>query len=184
MGNAAPSTTIIQNGKGYRMDSEFMGNKIVQSITDKGGWAINPMGGSAEPEPMPAEMYKSVSSLIYIVPLLDHQAKGYKAELIGKEKIGENEAWKLKVNDKDGIATTYYFDAKTYYNIQMEKEGEMMGNTVTNIVTYSDFRKTDAGWVVPFSQETNLGGQFTLTSKLSKIEFNIPIDPVLFEAKK
>src|SRR3978361_297906 len=45
MGNESPTTVTILNGKGYKSESDFNGQKIVQCFTDKGGWSINPMGG-------------------------------------------------------------------------------------------------------------------------------------------
>src|SRR5438309_5300850 len=46
MGNEAPSTTVIVNGKGFRNESDFNGQKIIQVATDTGGWSVNPMAGS------------------------------------------------------------------------------------------------------------------------------------------
>lgn len=43
MGSDVPSTTHILNGKGFKSETDFNGSKIVNYITGKGGWAINPM---------------------------------------------------------------------------------------------------------------------------------------------
>ncbi|MEP6725911.1 MAG: hypothetical protein ABJC98_08855, partial [Bacteroidota bacterium] len=45
MGNENPTTITILNGKGYKSESDFNGQKAIQSYTDKGGWSVNPMGG-------------------------------------------------------------------------------------------------------------------------------------------
>src|SRR5690349_9813889 len=50
MGNEATSTTIIVNGKGFKNEVDFGGQKIVQCITDKGGWSINPLAGQTTAE--------------------------------------------------------------------------------------------------------------------------------------
>src|SRR5689334_13011792 len=42
MGNEAPSTLTVINGKGFRLESDINGQKMVQVYTDKSGWAINP----------------------------------------------------------------------------------------------------------------------------------------------
>ena len=57
MGNDAPATTTILNGKGYKVEMEMNGQKVVSCLTDTGGWMISPMMGTA-PQPMPAEQYK------------------------------------------------------------------------------------------------------------------------------
>ena len=57
MGNEAPMKITILNGKGFKSEVEFNGQKIVQTITDKGGWAINPMTGSTTAQAVPEEQY-------------------------------------------------------------------------------------------------------------------------------
>ncbi len=183
MGNDAPNTAYIVDGKGYRNEMEMMGQKMIQVITDKGGWMVNPMQGDPEPQELPADQLKSLSGRFYAVPLLNYADRGYSAELQGRAKVGDAEAWKVKVTDKGGSSVTYYIDAKSYYVTQAEVSGEMMGQTVTVTTNYSDFKKTDAGWVVPYATDINMG-QFAISSKLNKIEVNPTIDPALFEMKK
>src|ERR1700736_4300739 len=82
MGNEAPCTTYILNGKGYKNELDFNGTKIVQCITDKGGWAINPMAGSAQATAIPEEQVKASQSQLQVGgPLYDYAAKGNKVEL-------------------------------------------------------------------------------------------------------
>ena len=181
MGNEAPSTTVILNGKGLRSESEFDGSKMIQVFTDKGGWMINPMMGASDPQPMPEEQVKAGQSQLYIVPLLDYAARGGTVELQGQEKVGDVNTYKLKFTDKNNVATTYYLDPATYYVIQTVRTAEMMGQQLDIRTTYSDFKKTDYGWVVPQSVEVDMGGQFSLTSKVNKIEVNKDVDPKLFD---
>jgi hypothetical protein len=161
----------------------MMGQKMIQVISDKGGWMINPMQGSTEPQELPADQLKNLAGRFYIVPLLNYKDKGTTLELQDKAKVGDAEAWKVKVTDKSGNVVTYYFDVKTYLLLQQETSGEMMGNTVTVTINYSDYRKTDSGWVVPYATDINMG-QFSIGTKLNKIEVNPTIDPALFEMKK
>ena len=184
MGNEAPSTTVVLNGKGYRNESEFNGQKMVQVITDKGGWAINPMSGSADPQPMPDEQYKASQDQIYAVPFLDYAARGTKAELLGQEKAGTVNAYKIKMTNKNNVATTYYFDPATYYIVQAVRTGNAMGQQVDITISYSDYKKTDYGLVVPNAMNIDFGGQFSLGAKVNKVEVNKPVDAALFEMKK
>lgn len=184
MGNDAPSTTVIVNGKGFRNESEFNGQQIVQVFTDKGGWAINPMAGSAEPQAIPEEQYKAAQDQIYVVPFLDYAARGNKAELLGQEKVGAVNAYKIKLTNKDSAATTYYFDPATYYVLQAVRTGEMMGQQMEVTTSYADYKKTDYGWVVPQAMEVSFGGQFSITAKVNKVEVNPTVDAAVFEMKK
>jgi hypothetical protein len=184
MGNDAPSTTTIVNGKGFRNESEFNGQKIVQVYTDKGGWMINPMSGVTEPQPLPEEQYNAAKDQIYVVPFLGYATRGSKAELVGQEKVGAVNAYKIKMTGKDSSATTYYFDPATYYILQAVRSGEMMGQQMEVTTSYSDYKKTDYGWVVPQAMEVSFGGQFSITAKVNKVEVNPTVDAAVFEMKK
>ena len=184
MDNDAASTTIVLNGKGYRSESDFGGQKLIQVVTDKGGWAVNPFGGSAEPAAMPDDQYKAGVSQLFIVPFLNYAARGEKAELLGKEKVGNVDAYKLKLTSKDNVASTYYIDPATYYIVQTVRSADMGGQMVNVTTSFSDFKKSDYGWVVPQSTQVNFGDQFSMTAKVKKMEINVPVDAAVFEMKK
>ncbi|HEU4902684.1 MAG TPA: hypothetical protein VFT06_07820 [Flavisolibacter sp.] len=183
MGNEAPATVVILNGKGFRSEADVMGSKMIQVFTDKGGWMVNPMMGATDPQEIPAEQAKMGQSQIYVVPLLNYAANGSKAEYLGQEKLGSVNAYKVKLTDKNNEVTTYYFDPATYYLIQTVRSAEMMGQKVEVTTAFADFKKTNYGWVVPQTMEINMG-QFAITSKLKNIEVNLPVDAAVFEMKK
>jgi hypothetical protein len=180
MGTDAPSTTYILNGKGWRTETDFNGQKMVQVYSDKGAWMINPMMGATDPQPMPDEVAKSGLSQIYIVPFLDYKTNGDKVELLGQEKVGDVNSYKIKVTDKNSTATTYYIDPTTYYLIQVSRSGEMMGQSITVNTSFSDFKKTDYGWVVPQKMNIDMG-QFSIAGTLKNVEVNKEVDPKIFD---
>jgi hypothetical protein len=184
MGNDAPSSTTILVGKGFRSESDFNGQKMVQVVTDKGGWAINPMGGGTDPQPMPDDMARQQRNQMNFSPFVDYAARGAKIELAGKDKVGSADAYKINLTDKDSVTTTYFIDATTYYIDKMSKKQQMMGQEMELTAMYSDFKKTDFGVVVPYKTDLDFGGQFQMTSNLKKVEFNKPVDPAIFEMKK
>src|SRR5205085_10862401 len=49
MGNDVPSSITIVEGKGFKSESEVQGQKIIQVVTNTGGWMINPMMGGTSP---------------------------------------------------------------------------------------------------------------------------------------
>ncbi|OLY90960.1 hypothetical protein SAMN05444008_11324 [Cnuella takakiae] len=184
MGNEAEGTQTLLTGKGFRSESEIMGNKMVQVVTDKGGWSINPMtGGGAQP--IPEEQYKAAKDQLDIAgPLVDYASKGNKLELQGREKVGSVDAYKLKLTAKDGGLTTFYLDPNTYYIIQSVKQMNMMGQDVEMIVSMADYKKTDYGFVMPHTINTDFGGQFQIATKVSKVDVNTPVDTKIFEMPK
>ena len=179
MGNQAPVTEYLLDGKGYKSISEFNGMKIINCYNDKAGWSVNPMAGGSDAQAMPDGMYNAGKDQIYVGgALLDYAAKGYKVELIGKEGDG----YKIKVSN--GSNESFYFiDATTYYINKSIVKSEMMGQPVDVTTTFSDYKKTDFGIVLAYTKNTDLG-MFQLASKTTKVEANKEIDPKIFEIPK
>ena len=179
MGNPAPVTEYLLEGKGFKSESEFNGSKIISCYTDKSGWSINPMAGSADAQPMPDGLYKSGKVQIYVDGVLaDYAVKGYKAELTGKEDGN----FKIKVTG-DGSETYYFIDPASFYVTKSIIKSEMMGQPVDVTTTYSDYKKTDFGIVMAFAKNIDMG-MFQLSSKVNKVEVNKEIDPKIFEIGK
>ncbi|HTL07403.1 MAG TPA: hypothetical protein VL307_04060 [Chitinophagaceae bacterium] len=180
MGNENPTTVTILNGKGYKSESQFNGQKMIQCYTDKGGWTVNPMnGGNAEA--MPEDMYNSGKDQIDIGgALLDYAAKGSTVTLQGKE----GNAYKLVLTTKDKVSTTYLVDANTYYITAVMKKGNMMGQPIDITINLSDYKKADNGIALPYTINTDLGGQFALTTTIKKVDVNKPVDAAAFAMPK
>ena len=181
MGNEAPTKIYIINGKGYRSESDMMGQTIVQVVTDKSGWAIMPFGGSSDPAALPDDIYKANADQVYAAdPLINYAANGGKVELQGQQTVNGVNADKIKYTNKYGAETTYYIDPSTWYIIQSIKQGEMMGQTVTITTTYSNFQKTDYGITLPYTSNVDMG-QFAMTINTKKVEVNKDIDQKIFD---
>ena len=179
MGNQAPVTEYLLEGKGFKSESEFNGSKIINCYTDKSGWSVNPMMGAADPQPMPDALYNSGKIQIYVGgALVDYAAKGYKAELAGKEDGN----FKIKITNGDN-ETIYLVDPTTYFVSKTMIKSEMMGQEVDVTTTYSDYKKTDFGIVLPYSKNIDMG-MFQLALKVNKVEVNKEIDPKIFEIGK
>jgi len=126
MGNDNPTKVTMLSGKGYKTETEFNGMKMVQCITDKGGWAINPLNGG-NVEAMPEEQYKSAKA--QLDPggeLFSYSAKGSTVELLGKD----NNLYKLKLVTIDTNETTYFIDPATYFISKIVKKSNIMGQDV------------------------------------------------------
>ncbi|MCU7551262.1 hypothetical protein OCK74_19225 [Chitinophagaceae bacterium LB-8] len=182
MGNQAPITSYILNGKGYKSEMEFNGQKIVNAMNEKGGWMINPMMGSSAPQPLPAEQFNaSKDQMVIGGALLDYQAHGNKAELVGKEKVANADAYKIKLSTKEQDTTTYFIDANTYYLVKVVKVANMGGQEAEVEISFSDYKKTDYGFTMPYKTEVALPQGFSLATTFKKVEVNKEIDPKIFE---
>lgn len=180
MGNEAPSTTYILNGKGYKNELDFNGTKIVQCVTEKGGWAINPMAGATTPQAIPADQLKNYQLQLHIGgPLMDYAAKGYKAELIGKD----SSSYKIRLTADNGIDMMYFIDQKSYLINKAVSKVSMGGQEIETTAAFSDYKKTDAGYTLAYTQQVILP-QVTLNITNKKVEMNKDIDPAIFEMPK
>ena len=185
MGNEAPMTTTILNGKGYRNEIDFNGTKIVQVVTDKGGWMINPMMGASDPTAMPDEQFKGSRAQIVVGgPLMDYASRGYTVEIKGKEKVGTVDAYKIIMTTPDKLSTTFYFDPTTYYILKAVSIVNMNGQEAETTSTFSDYRKTDAGYILPYSSEITSSMGFSMTANVKKVDVNKDVDPKIFDMPK
>ncbi|MFI5152049.1 MAG: DUF4292 domain-containing protein [Chitinophagales bacterium] len=185
MGNEAPSTTYILNGKGYKSETDFNGQKIINCVTDKGGWSLNPMMGQSAPEAIPEDQLKAGRAQLQIGgPLFDYKAKGNKVELVGRDSVNGVSAYKLKVTSKDSVESTFYVDPNSYYVLRTVSKTNMGGQEGETVVNFSKFEKTPYGYVFPMGQEIILPQGISLNITHKKIEINKDIDPKVFEMPK
>lgn len=181
MGNEAPSTTVILDGVGYKTETDFNGTKIIQCYGEKGGWNVNPMAGAADPTPMTEAEYKLGTDQIHTGgPLYDYAAKGSKVELVSKDAT----TYKIKLTSKDNVETTFVMDASTYLIKSATRKGKFQDQDVDVTTSFSDYRKTDGGYLLPYTLDVDFGGQFALNITVKKIEVNKTIDPAIFEMPK
>jgi outer membrane lipoprotein-sorting protein len=183
MGTDAPTKTYIVNGKGYRSESDFNGQGIVNVITDKSGWMINPFAGATDPTALPDDQFKANADEIYVDIFLNYAANGAKVELAGQEKVGDINAYKLKYTNKYNSESFIYIDPATWYIIETTKQSNAMGQDVTIVTTFSNNQKTDYGIIMPYTMHIDMG-QFALDVTHKTIEINKDIDPKIFEMTK
>ena len=179
MGTSAPMVSNLVDGKGCRTEIIYNGSTIINCFTDKGAWSLNPLGGNPSPVTLPDEMYQSGKNAIYTGGILfDYATKGATAELQGKE----DGAYKIKVTVANA-PSFYFIDTATYYIKKMLVKGELMGSPVDITTSFSDYKKTDFGMVLSYSQVLDIGS-YTLPSTVTKVEANKAVDPAIFDMPK
>jgi hypothetical protein len=193
-GDEVVTKTWKSHNQGMRREINFGMGNITSIVTDKEGWSVNPRS-AGKFEPMPAEMVQAQQGELDCTgPLVDYAAKGHKAELVGKEDVNGVSCHVVKLTTKTGREVTYYIDANTYYIARMKTKGGgmgMRGGGGNNpnaqgappqdrefITDFSDYRKTDDGYVFPWT--TTIVGMGA-SSNIEKIEVNKPVDPKLFK---
>ena len=144
---------------------------------------INPLAGQSDPTPIPEDQVKEAQATLEVGGgLFNYKEKGAKAELVGKEKVESVDAIKLKLTNKDGKESFYYIDPATNYLIKHEVMINAQGQDMTMTSLFSNYKKTDIGYVIPYTTVRNQGFEMTIT--VNKVEFNKDIDPKIFEMPK
>jgi hypothetical protein len=184
MNNIGPRKSYKKNGKGFKSETDFNGQKIIDCYTSDSGWSVNPLAGISTPTNMPAEQVKlGQLQLDAAGPLYDYAAKGSKAELQGKENLSGAASYKLKLTTATGVEMNFFIDSTNYYILKEVTKMSTGGQDIEIVTVNSDYRKTEDGFVKSFSQEITFPGlTFTITSR--KIEINKEIDPDIFEKPK
>ena len=183
-GQNFPSVISILADKGFKTVTNVNGQEIIQCVTPDGGWQQNPFAGAVTPTALSDEE-KKYSGTPYSIgdPLVYYKEKGGIVELAGNDTVNGVKSVRLKLKDKNGVETYFSLDPNTYYTLKTDTKGMINGQDVDIIQTFSDYKKTDAGYVLPFTINRSTMG-FDITITHNKVELNKDIDPKIFEMPK
>jgi outer membrane lipoprotein-sorting protein len=176
------SKTSVLVGQGFRTEVEVMGNKIITAINGESGWMMRPamMGGTGEPEIMPADQVKLAASQKNIgSALIIAQKEGAKIELESKEKLDGADVYLIKVTKASGDESQVYVSASTYYIVKVTGKMKANGQEVDTEVNFSNYKPVD-GLYFPYTMETTspMGGMMTVETVA--VEINPNLDPAIF----
>lgn len=177
-GNDIPVTIYQVNNKASKSEINFQGTVNYNIITNEGGWKYFPIMGQAAPEALSDDEIKAGQNQLDIQgELVDYKAKGHKVELLGKETIDGNEAYKLKLTRKNGSELVYLIDAKTNYIVRATAKVVANGQEIEQTSIMSNYTKLPEGIVVPMTLE----GVGPAPIVISKVEVNPKIDDSVFK---
>jgi hypothetical protein len=183
-GNEVDVKITKVEGKLSRMEFSVGGNNGYVIVTPDKGWTYIPMMSDKVNE-MPEARLKSLQDQMDIAgPLVNYAAKGYKAELEGKDTINGQEAWKIQLTSNAGKTITFLIDTKSNLLIQTRQMSEGGGRNnsgpVEIVTDYSDYKDVDG---VMFPQTINVEGSGMGAGSMTfdKIEVNQPVDEKLYK---
>ena len=100
-------------------------------------------------------------------------------KLLGKQEIGDGEAYVIEATPGEGLADKLYFDTKTGLLVRSDSQSEVDGARMTTVTLYDDYRGVD-GIKVPYTiHQTNL--EYGVTIKLEEVKHNLSIDDSKFD---
>ncbi len=181
-GVQADIVRISKRQSKVRLNITVQGMTMVQAYDGKDGWQIVPFTGKKDPEPMSADDLKIIAQEADIDgPLVDYKQKGYKVELVGKEKMEGTDAWHLKVTMKSGDVNDFYLDADSFLEIKMKGKTMRRGVETESETTFGDY-KEEAGIMMPHSMESKAqGAPGTQKITITRVEMNTTEDDAKFK---
>lgn len=140
------------------------------------GWANNPFNGKMNPEPMSEDDLKNISDESdFDGQFVDARRKGNQVVLVGKDKVGDKDVWRLKLTTKAGEVRQYLFDTKSFLLLKWEGKRRFEGKELPVESYFHDYRSVDG---LKFAFLIESGSSVTeISQKISidKIELNIPL---------
>jgi hypothetical protein len=99
--------------------------------------------------------------------------------VLGKEKVGDREAYVVGATSRDGSREKLYFDADTGLIIRRHVTFRTALGPIPEVIDFTDYKDVD-GIKLPFIISWSRP-PFTSTQKLVEIKINVPIDDSKFE---
>lgn len=173
-------TMLAKRPNLMRREAIVGGQKMINAFDGNSLWMA--VGGMPPQEaPGPQAAYAKQDAEFDSV-FVDYKEKGHKIELVGKEKVGGADAYRLRVTKKGGPPQDYYLDAATGLEkkISISLDAAQRGAAMTIVTELSDYREVE-GRMVPFSIRQLVNGTPTAATTIDNIEFNVPLDDSAFK---
>ncbi len=141
------------------------------------GYVLDSMNGNRD---VAGSQLDNMRNNAFPTPLLTYKTSGAKAELLGKEKVGDREAFVVQLTPKTGSPSKQFFDAETYMLLKTLTTVNIpqVGQDVEQVGEFADYRAVDGVKVPHTVKSMNPIQSFTIT--VTSVEHNKPIDDASF----
>lgn len=141
------------------------------------GYVLDSMNGNRD---VTGNQLDNMRNRAFPTPFLTYKENGGKAELLGKEKIGDRDVYVLQVTPKAGSSSKQFFDAETYMLLKTLTTINVpqLGRDVEQTGEFSDYRAVDGVKLAHTVKSTNPVQAFTVT--VTSVEHNKDLDDASF----
>jgi len=183
-GPGAEGPFVVERARPLKMRMEFNlnGGIIIRTYDGKSaGWTYNPFTSNPSVQPMSeAELRNVFEEADFDGPFVDYKSKGNQLEFTGKENIEERPAYKVKLTNRNGEVSYFFFDASTYLLLEWQGTRKMGDHEVPWVSHFREFREVN-GLKYPFLIDAEEpGSENTQKIIADKIEVNVPMDEARF----
>ena len=177
-GNDLSFVITKKNKVGSRLDFSIVGTENYQIVTPAKGISFMPIRGMTEPTEMTEAEFKSGQTLLDIQsPLLEYKDKGNTVELLGNEKVDNEDSYKLKLTYKNGIILYLFISIKDNRMIKTTGKRTVNGEEMEFETKLSNYKQNADGYWFAYTISSNVQGE----TNFDKIETNIPVDESIFK---
>jgi outer membrane lipoprotein-sorting protein len=175
---------IVERMRPLKMHMEITlnGQTLIRTYDGKSaGWMYNPFTPNPTVQPMSeADLRNIFDEADFDGPFVDYKEKGNQIEFVGKTEVLGKPALKVKLTNKLGDVSFFYFDASTSLLLKWEGSRKVAGKDAPWETFFHDFREIN-GLKYPFLIESDAPGtDQTQRIAAEKIEVNIPLDDSRF----
>jgi len=158
------------------------GQSMIRSYDGKDkGWVYNPFIPNPAVQPMsPMDLAAIYDEADFDGPFVDYKTKGNQLEFIDKEEVLGKASYKLKLTNKGGDVSYFYFDADTHLILKWEGTRKIGENDVKWEEVFHDFRDVDGLKFAYIIEAQQPGTDQLQRITADKIELNVSIDEAHF----
>ncbi|MBN2227727.1 MAG: hypothetical protein JW763_10220 [candidate division Zixibacteria bacterium] len=163
-----------------RMNIEADANDLILASDGDTLWFDTPYDTHGALPMPPAEATKLKEMYDVLFGLLQTcRERGDSMVLLGQEKVGEREAYKIQSTSTDGVIQEIYVDAETYLENKRQSSAVYAGKDVVTITLYENYQ-TVAGVMIPHASKEYINDRLDHTTVFDNIEANIEMSDTLF----
>lgn len=179
MGMEIPMVMKMKRPNKFRMEMEMQGQTMIQAYNGEKGWMLAPWVSSKPQDLTGPQLEQAMEQADIDGELYNYKEKGYTAELLGKEFMGDDEVFNIKLTGDDGVEKNYYIGTDDYLVKKVIGKVNAQGQEVTVEQIMSDYEKIDGVMVATRVESKSPMGSATISFK--KLNFGASLDESIFE---
>jgi outer membrane lipoprotein-sorting protein len=183
LGPDADCPFIVERKRPLKLHMEITmtGQTVIRVFDGKSaGWIYNPFVRAVQPMSK-NDLDNIFDEADFDGPFVDYKEKGNKIELGDKAEILGKPAYKVKLTNKNGEVSFFYFDVSTALLLKWEGTRKVEGKDVPWESFFRDFREVN-GLKYPFLVDADAPGTDQSQKIVAeKIEVNIPVEDSRFD---
>jgi hypothetical protein len=154
-----PFTLEIKRPVKTRLEIQFKGQTAVQVFDGVKGWKLRPYLGRNDWDAYTADEVKQATAEPGVDGfLIDYAAKGAKVDLVGTDKVENQNTYKLKVTMRGGQVRHVWVDAKSFLEVKVEGQPRRLDGKMHDVEIYLRDFKSEGNVVIPHVIETHVVG--------------------------